>query len=166
MKGIVMDCREIKKRLSPYQDGELPEEESTMIAYHIASCPDCAQELRTLQTTSLLLKGDTEVEPSPDFLSQVVNRVSREDERYLFFRKPYWPLNSLPTSARLTIGLILAIFIGVGLGSITSPDERGTVIVQKQERNAVIAAALENFQSVHPQSLTQAYINLTSSSKS
>jgi anti-sigma factor RsiW len=156
-----MDCRDIKKLLSPYLDGELDEEESKRVASHITSCLDCSLELRELKDTCLLLKEDKEIEPSQDFFPLLLERVNREKDRYTPFRKAYWHLGSLPAFARLTIVLVLGAIIGVWLGSIISL-ERNAVIKLKREGNLAKVAQLENLQSVPPRSLTQAYINLTS----
>jgi hypothetical protein len=71
----------------------------------------------------------------------------------------------VPAFIRLTIVLLLGIVVGVGFGSLTSSERQGGVALT-QGRNVAQATALDNFQSVHPQSLTQAYINLTSLLKS
>jgi len=50
-----MECREIRKRLSAYLDGELKQGEWERVANHVTSCSNCGRELRALQETCSLL---------------------------------------------------------------------------------------------------------------
>jgi anti-sigma factor RsiW len=160
-----MECREIRKRLSAYLDGELKQGEWERVANHITSCPDCARELKTLQETCSLLKVDEGIEPSQDFLLQLFEKIGSGGKGYQSLQRTRWSFTSVPAFIRLTIVLLLGMVVGVGFGSLTSSERQGGVALTRS-MNAAQGIALDNFQSVHPQSLTQAYINLTSPLKS
>ena len=42
-------CTEIADKLTAYADGELPQQESGMVAEHLAQCPDCRKTLSALE---------------------------------------------------------------------------------------------------------------------
>jgi anti-sigma factor RsiW len=160
-----MECREIRKRLSAYLDGELKQGEWERVANHITSCPDCARELKTLQETCSLLKVDEGIEPSQDFLLQLFEKIGSGGKGYQSLQRARWSFTSVPAFIRLTIVLLLGMVVGVGFGSLTSSERQGGIALTRS-MNAAQRIALDNFQSVHPQSLTQAYRNLTSPLKS
>ena len=160
-----MECREFRKRLSAYLDGELKQGEWERVANHVTSCSNCGRELRALQETCSLLKVDKGIEPSEDFLLQLFEKAGSGRKGYQSLQRARWSFTSVPAFMRLTIVLLIGMAVGVGFGSLTSPERQGGVALT-QGRNVAQATALDNFQSVHPQSLTQAYINLTSLLKS
>ena len=160
-----MDCRGVKKRLSAYLDREVDRRESEEIVQHINSCPDCTREMKALHDTCLLLREDVGVEPSQDFPVQLYERVRGEEDRYSMVKKPYLPLRSLPALARIAVVLILGIFIGTGLGSLTFR-KKDVLVELKPGQHTVMGAKLDNFHSIYPQSLTRAYVNLSTSQRS
>jgi anti-sigma factor RsiW len=160
-----MGCREVKKLLSPYTDGELNQEERDLVVNHLSSCPDCSLELRKLEDTCLLLQVDSGIEPSQDFLLQLFEKVRGKQDRDSLVRRKGWSFTSLPAFGRLAVLLVLGMVIGAGLGTLTSY-EKHAAIELRLDKNLAIEANLQNFQSVYPQSLTQVYINLSSSFKS
>ncbi|MCX5884533.1 MAG: zf-HC2 domain-containing protein [Proteobacteria bacterium] len=160
-----MDCKGVKRRLSAYVDGEVEQQERKNIAHHVNSCPDCTREMKALQDTCLLISEDSGVEPSPDFLLQLFERVKVEQEKVSLVRRKGWSFTSLPAFARVAVLLVLGIVIGAGLGTLTS-FEKQAAIGLRPDKNLAIEANLQNFQSVYPQSLTQVYLNLSSSFKS
>lgn len=160
-----MDCKGVKKRLSAYLDGEAGQGESEDIVHHVNSCPDCTAEMKVLSDTCLLIREDSGIEPSQDFLTQLLERIRGEQGRESLVRRKEWPFISLPAFARLAVLLVVAIVIGAGLGTLTSYERRAAIEL-RPGKNLAIEADLQNFQSVYPQSLTQVYLNLSSSFKS
>lgn len=160
-----MECRRIKKKLSSYLDEEISQREREDIALHLNSCLDCAREMKALSDMCLLLREDSGVEPSQDFLVQLFERIKGKDKRYSLAGRKNWSFTPFPVLVRMVVLLVLGIFIGAGLGALTSPG-RQAAIELRTSRNLAIEADLQNFQSVYPRSLTQAYLNQSSTFKS
>src|SRR5918996_6345302 len=73
--------------LSAYISDELNEFERKRVEEHLASCPQCMEQLQRLQKLDVLLKQE-ELEPSPDFVDNVLWRVDQERKVLSFrFRK-------------------------------------------------------------------------------
>jgi predicted anti-sigma-YlaC factor YlaD len=68
--------------LSAYFDGELTEEESSLVKKHLDNCPDCNNDLCNIKTASNYLKNlDKNTFPSlNDIASIVVNRIFNENK--------------------------------------------------------------------------------------
>ena len=52
-----MDCQDSKTRLSPYLDGELPHDDATAIAAHLAQCEGCRLLLEELRLVGTALRA-------------------------------------------------------------------------------------------------------------
>jgi hypothetical protein len=77
-------CREIRRRLSAFHDGELPVGEQIAVQAHVRECPACAAEMRELdELGSCLRAGALATEFQPEELeglpSAVVSRMKAED---------------------------------------------------------------------------------------
>ncbi len=92
-----MDCREVKDRLSPYLDGELPTELSSQIAHHLAGCEVCRRELAALTRLEAAL-GRLRAPVPPALAEAVLTRLARR-------RRPWW--RSLALAASLVLGIVL-----------------------------------------------------------
>ncbi len=92
-----MDCREVKDRLSPYLDGELPTELARQIAHHLAGCEVCQRELAALTRLDAAL-GRLQAPVPPALAEAVLTRLARR-------RRPWW--RSLALAASLVLGIVL-----------------------------------------------------------
>ena len=73
--GEKMKCRTVKKKLSPYQDGEVNPWEQEQIASHLADCQDCREQYAQLEKVRLTLAEIAEIRPDPWFCRQVVKKI-------------------------------------------------------------------------------------------
>ncbi|WP_157935371.1 anti-sigma factor family protein [Kyrpidia spormannii] len=69
-----MQCREVQERLSAHLDGELPEEEETAVATHLAHCPVCRIRLAELRSASLGVHEALAAWSAPPDFEHAVNR--------------------------------------------------------------------------------------------
>jgi anti-sigma factor RsiW len=109
-----MKCKDIQKRLSAYQDGELGPKERDLIAGHLKECESCQEELARLEKAWVALEGLTEIQPEPDFYRQVVRKINEPYETRPFPRlKDVFQLFSpLAACTVLAMGLLIGTFVG------------------------------------------------------
>lgn len=76
-----MTCRNYKDLMMGYLDNEIDDEQKRAFEEHLASCPQCTQELKEFQKLKQLTDGVTLVEPEDRIWQQywgnVYNRVER-----------------------------------------------------------------------------------------
>jgi TonB family protein len=104
-----MNCRKVKKLLSPYLDNQLSKKEQQLIQEHLNICPKCQQELKELKNlVSALKKMDSYPVPE-EIMAKVDNYIQKKKEtrRSILFR----PL--FASASPLINYLALAFFIGL-----------------------------------------------------
>ncbi|MCY3773481.1 MAG: zf-HC2 domain-containing protein [Gemmatimonadetes bacterium] len=70
-----MNCTHVKKRLTRYLERMCGNEEVAEIARHIESCPDCARELRGLQSVRGMLRCCRREKPAAVAVAEVQTAV-------------------------------------------------------------------------------------------
>lgn len=70
-----MNCNQIKKRLTRYLERMCDNQEVAEIARHIESCPDCARELRGLQSVRGMLRCCRPKKPEAVTIAEVQTAV-------------------------------------------------------------------------------------------
>ena len=96
-----MKCAQYRQQLAALAGGDLSRRETERCAAHVASCPDCAQQLRELRTTIALLRRVGAQEPPPAELGPALHR-----------RLAALPPPALPWSRRLAEALERLGFYG------------------------------------------------------
>ncbi|HME71762.1 MAG TPA: zf-HC2 domain-containing protein [Myxococcota bacterium] len=66
---------EVRVRLGPYLEGDLPLQQRALVDAHLDACPSCAEELRELRGTIGLLRSLPEVEPPAGLANSVIARI-------------------------------------------------------------------------------------------
>ncbi len=158
-----MKCKDIQKRLSAYQDGEITSKEREIIARHLRDCRACQVEFARLERVWQALEGLPEMQPEPDFYGQVIKKIHEPyDYRPLtgfqwlrqFVASP-WVASTL-VIAGILIGSFLGNFLaGGGLFSF-----RTTVAGKSPEALEIISFRV--FDPVPPGSLGDGYIRMVS----
>jgi hypothetical protein len=75
-----MTCREVKKLVYLYRDGELPAETRRLVSQHIDSCHRCANELRNVTRTAPFLARLRSEEPSLKAPRDLTEQIMRAIE--------------------------------------------------------------------------------------
>lgn len=76
-----MRCGKARKNLTAYIDGELDGRALEPLKAHLDDCPECRAVAAELKTTSGILSGLTELEPSPGFDATFWARIKEEKIR-------------------------------------------------------------------------------------
>ncbi len=100
-----MTCGELRTRLHPYVDGELPAGDAAAAEAHAAACPRCAALVRSERELRQLLRRHPREAPSPELRARLVRRLRREARRA---RLRPWLIAPAAAAAGLLVGLLLA----------------------------------------------------------
>jgi len=107
-----MNCKEIKLKLSTYQDRKLPGKEMLEIENHLKICSECSQSFEELDVTWQVLGEVEKFESAPFFWTRLTQRISERETRKSLIN----PLNWFPVPVFTTAFLIFAFLIGVYFG--------------------------------------------------
>jgi hypothetical protein len=114
-------CRSHAEQVGPYVLGALEPDEMEEMRGHLANCPRCAAEARSLAELPALLdlvSADAEVAvPSPGLEDEVLDRFVRERARSAP-RRRRWPRLAIPAVAVAVV--VAAVLVAVIPGSDTA----------------------------------------------
>jgi anti-sigma factor RsiW len=143
-----MKCREVRKALVAYLDGEIMPSERTLVDAHLAGCDSCARELATLGSSRRTLAGSlktmaAQAIPSPQawiHLQASLAEEARSNKKTTrFLRKGDRPMRlrwRIALSAAGTLVLAVAVIAAV-------PESRaaaGDFLAESWSRRAVTTA--------------------------
>jgi anti-sigma factor RsiW len=102
-----MNCQTVRDYLSSYLDQDAPLQTRVVLDQHLASCPQCCQELAQLRATTAWVRDFPLMEPSPMFLQHVCERVDRLPHRSWppFFRRL---VGALPLQAAAALAVVVS----------------------------------------------------------
>jgi anti-sigma factor RsiW len=103
-----MKCSRIKKKLSAYLDGEMPEHERNIISEHLRQCKDCRAELAALSAVRDALKSIEGMEVPPYFITRLRQHIKEQRESVPFLKK----IRSLAFATASAFAVVASLFIG------------------------------------------------------
>ncbi len=108
-----MKCFRIKKRLSSYIDGELPEKKRMRISAHLGVCPFCRREMIALSKIDDLLDTLSEIEVAPYLYSRLKAGISmiREEGR------PSFILHGILKKVLVALTMVVIFIFALAAGS-------------------------------------------------
>jgi anti-sigma factor RsiW len=104
-----MDCKD-KKKISAYLDGELSEDERTVIGAHLEECAACRAEAEELTAVSNALDVLEGLEPDPYFAARV--------KRLALLQKQNGRLKRVLVPAAATAAAAVFLLLGGFLGQV------------------------------------------------
>jgi anti-sigma factor RsiW len=75
-RGASLDCREVAALMQAYLDGELPQDQTDLVAQHLASCRACGIEEETFRAVKHALAAQR-----PDLDVEALARLDASIER-------------------------------------------------------------------------------------
>ena len=108
-----MDCRECKKFISEFLDGELDDEKQAVMNQHLSSCAKCAQDLEKLNKMVNIMKTMGKVDPPPDFIEKVNRRLDTPGFWQYIYKGlgMIWSLKFQTLALALVATLVIAVVI-------------------------------------------------------
>ena len=161
-----MKCKDIQKRLSAYQDGELKPKEQERVAKHLRGCRECQTELTKLGEVWQVLERLPEIQPEPDFYGQVIKKINVPYER-LPLTGFQWVFQLFSASLAGCTLLIAGVLIGSFLGNFLAGSDifpfQPTLPDKAPE--AVEIVSFRVFDPVPPGTLGDGYIRMVSNTE-
>jgi len=148
-------CKKVRQKLGAYLDGELKQRQKELIKEHLKKCADCRQELTFLAQLSEILKKWKEVECSDEFETNIWQSISLEKEKRFSFQNALWWAEQIFLPVGIAIILIAGVvFLNDFLSENFSPQTFDL------EEEYFTLSALDSFQDISPDSLSEVYIDL------
>ncbi|MFP4026313.1 MAG: anti-sigma factor family protein [Candidatus Brocadiia bacterium] len=154
-----MKCKNVAEKLSAYLDGELSPTLKREIDNHLRSCPDCLDEIVRMRKVEQSLGEWPSMEIPTNFALDV--RTAAEKKLEKPDPKKIIPLFATRVPALARAAAIIAVVIGVGLGSYMSLSSTHREFARLEQDKLTSDAASEQLLSaVPPDSITEAYLEL------
>ncbi|HYB13725.1 MAG TPA: anti-sigma factor [Myxococcota bacterium] len=101
---------EVRSRLGPYLEGDLPLQQRALVDAHLDTCPSCGEELKELRETIGLLRSLPEIEPPVGLANGVMARIHAGEAQSTFLVRLLDGLEMLLPSRSLAL---VATSVGV-----------------------------------------------------
>lgn len=158
-----MKCRQVQKKLSTFQDGELKPQEQERVSEHLGSCSACRERYAELEKVWQALGDFKEILPESGFYGQLVKKINESNENrfpvgfqwlFQFFSSPW------ATSTLLIVGILMGTFLGNILAkSDLFPFQQSQV---SHPQAAIEVFSLKAFDPIPPGTLADKYMRMAS----
>ena len=156
-----MNCREIKRKLSAYQDKELPDSQLAEIEEHLRTCANCSSAFYEMSQVWELLSNVETIERAPFFWTRLSQRMSQQDGKQPGWKIIFEPVQKLSFSVLIAGLIIVGLVFGIYLGQdIYQHSQVTSAPVTEQEIDPVFP--LDSFDDFPEQSVAQVYVTLLS----
>ena len=152
-----MNCREIKNKLSAYQDKKLPEGEMLEIENHLKMCSDCHQNFAELDFTWDVLGQVEKFESAPFFWTRLSQRINERETRKSFVNPLQWFPIPVVTTAFLIFAFLIGVYFGKTIFHQSTSIQQTTI---EQEVNGFLT--INSLDEYTGESLSDAYVALMS----
>ena len=118
-----MKCRDIRKLLSPYLEGELEEQKKGALEVHLKGCPVCRKELTLLEAAIQSVRDLDEVAPPANLLAKINEELDKRllRSRLSLIREKITRPIDMPVLAKsmaLAASILLILYLAAGPGQI------------------------------------------------
>jgi hypothetical protein len=109
-----MDCREFKNKHVAFVDDLLPAVEMDALEQHLRVCPRCSRQDTAVRRSLLLVHNLPPIEPSPEFMSRLNERLQAMGPAARFdVVSPRPRLSSVGAFAALAAGVVAVAYMAV-----------------------------------------------------
>ncbi len=156
-----MNCQDVRKKLSAFQDGEVSDSQKLAIQNHLQTCQKCALVFQEIENMwEALAQADT-IEKAPYFWTRLSQRIEAQQNRDRIFDRLIAPLIYLPKPIISTVIFIFGLLIGVYLGKNIYRESTSTVpITLEQEMEQQLSVS--SFTDLSSGSVGEIYASLIS----
>ena len=118
-------CRQVQTLLSDYIDNALPARQTWEVEKHLAACPDCAWQLREMQTTIQVLRAAPAFGTGDDFMARLHARLDGLEPKPSLLQSLRTRMEDLAAPLRFrplpALGLSMALALICGVALLNSP---------------------------------------------
>jgi len=158
-----MNCRNITKRLSAYQDKELSSDEQARIKSHLQGCPECCALYAEFQHTWEMLGDVPEIHPAPTFYLKLRKKIAELNDRH-FISRLRQVFQFLPAPLAMATLVLGGLVIGTYAGNFFF--QEGLMSPQRHQSRYsqldVSLAAIRTFDPIPPGTLAHGYVRMVS----
>lgn len=160
-----MKCKDIQRRLSAYQDGELKPKEQEKVARHLRDCRACQVEFARLERVWQALEGLPEIHPDLDFYGQLIKKINKPYEHRPLsgFQEVFQLFSSVTGCTLLIAGVLVGAFLGNFLAGSDLFPFRPTMASKSPETIEVVSFRV--FDPVPPATLGEGYMRMVSNTE-
>jgi anti-sigma factor RsiW len=156
-----MECHNIEKKLSAYQDGELSTSEKEQVERHLSGCHLCREQYAGLHQTWQALGEMTEIRPAPGFFQRISRKIGQPSRKgVLESLRGNWGLRVLPSPVIASVILAIGILCGTYIGNTLLEFEPLHRVAAFSEGGFL--SSLRVFDSAPPGTLADSYERLLS----
>jgi len=156
-----MNCREIKIKLSAYQDKELPGSQLDEIENHLRNCADCSRAFQEMNQVWDLISNVETIESAPYFYTRLAQRMNKTDRKQPGWNFIFAPVQKLSFSIVVVCLIFFGLAIGVYLGqNIYQHSQLTANAALDQELDQVFP--MGSFEDFPEQSVAQVYVTMLS----
>ena len=156
-----MNCKEIKTKLSAYQDKEIAQPEKIKIKEHLKSCSDCSNTLEELNFAWQVLGQIETIDSAPFFWTRLSQRIEKEEQKFSKRKFIKNPLRLIPatvvTVSLLIFGLMTGFYLGKTISQQFITSHRSTI---EQDEGEILA--INSFDEYTGESVSDVYVSLMS----
>ena len=146
-----MHWKEVENNLIFFIEGNLAENKRVDFNKHLNSCDNCKTLYQKLEADLLVIENDKITEPNPFLYSRIIASLEQEESKEpsvirLNTRAFYVQL------AAYAAGIILAIFLGIGLGA--DFDSNNNLVIEDYEELTEYQMFADSYNLNQPSELT------------
>ena len=157
----VMNCREIKRKLSAYQDKELAGWQMDEIENHLSNCTECSTAIQEMNQVWELISNVEQIESAPFFWTRLSQRMSNKVSKINVWDFVFSPIQKLSFTVLITCLLIFGLVIGMYLGqNIYQHSQLASTPAGEQEIDQVFP--MGSFDDFPEQSVAEVYVTMLS----
>jgi anti-sigma factor RsiW len=158
-----MKCRQVQKRLSAFQDGELKLQEQEGVSTHLKNCSTCRERFEEMEKAWQAMGDFKEILPDFGFYGKLAKRINESHEtRFPFGVRWISQLFASPWAASTL--LVTGILFGTFMGNILVKNEL-FLFQQNQAAHSQAASeafSLKAFDPIPPGTLGDKYMRMAS----
>ena len=156
-------CKDIRKKLSAFQDGEVNQAQKESIEIHLQSCRECKKEIAAMMHTYQSIDKLPQIEPDPMFTQQVMERINNTSLLDRFLNNVLRPL---PVPAAMTAMVIIGLLSGTLLGNLViqnqlNPHKLKSTANYPDREIILTSLSLDSFNAVPPGSIADGFLHVT-----
>ena len=149
-----MVCKEIRKKLKPFMDGELVPEEAASIHDHVRSCEGCRTEVESLHVMDDLLEAYPEAQVPPWFSQRVMARARDTEKESGSILSVLWRWWTRPLAWTNALVFCAGILLGGTIFQAWSGQLQNRLITIQTEQESYSLGAFQDFP---PESIVEGY---------
>ncbi len=156
-----MNCKQVEKKLSAFQDKTLPASTRLEVKIHLQNCPDCRRKLEELETVWQLLAEAETIDAAPFFWTRLAQRLADRQtavqKHRQIFHSPRWSPVALLTLVLLAFSVFSGIYFGKTIFQKTAANQSAPVELNESE-----LSAFNSYAEYSGENISEVYVSLLS----